>query len=95
MKDPGDASKFWHRKLNVIETSDAADDDNGGDDEVDEKDVSPNQKDGNFEYSRDQADSTQVLGEATEDEAVEMEFPEDHEDEKDENSQNERLGAWA
>ena len=90
MKDPGDASKFWHRKLNVIETNDAPDLGDGRDNKVDEKDVSQNQKDGNFEHSSDQADSTQVLGEATEEEAVEMEFPEENEDEKDGNTDGEQ-----
>jgi len=86
MKDPGDASKFWHRKLNVIESNDTPEDDNGGDDQVDDKDVSQSQNDGTFEYSGDHADSTQVLGEATEEEAVEMEMPEQNEDDKDDNT---------
>ena len=93
MKDPGDASKFWHRKLNVIDTGDTGDDDNGKDDEIDDKDVSQNQKDGNFEYSRDQTDSTQVLGEATEEEAVEMELPEEDQNDEDENADGEKQNA--
>jgi midasin (ATPase involved in ribosome maturation) len=84
LKDPGDANKFWHRKLNVIDSNDSPDDHSVKDNEVDDNDVSQNQKDGDFEYSGDQADSTQVLGEATEEEAVEMELPEENEDEKDE-----------
>lgn len=72
LKDPGDASKFWHRRLNVIESNDQADqqEDHGeADGDTDQPDE---QKTGDHEYSANPADSTQVLGEATEDEAVEL-----------------------
>jgi len=80
-KDPGDASKFWHRKLNVIDSNDSPDESNKADNKDEDKDVSQNEKDGDFEYSADQNNSTQVLGEVAEEEAVEMDL-EDNQDEK-------------
>jgi len=76
-KDPGDASKFWHRKLNVIDSNESPDES-----AVDDKDISQKEEDGDFEYSADQNNSTQVLGEVTEEEAVEMDL-EDNKDDKD------------
>merc|ERR1711937_25520 len=83
LKDPGDANKFWHRKLNIVDSNDTPDD-NVEENEAGDIDESQIEKDGDFEYSGGQADSTQVLGEATEEEAVEIDLPEENETEKDE-----------
>merc|ERR1711937_459270 len=87
LKDPGDANKFWHRKLNIVDSNDAPDD-NVEENKAGDIDESQIEKDGDFEYSGGQADSTQVLGEATEEEAVEIDLPEENETEKDEDKQD-------
>ena len=84
-KDPGDASKFWHRKLNVIDSNDSPDEPNTEENAVDDVDISQDQKSGDFEYSADDQNSTQVLGEATKEEAVELDLlDKDEEDKKEE-----------
>lgn len=72
-KDPGDASKFWHRKLNVIDSdpSNSEEVDTEKDEDNDHEDRK-HDKNGDFEYSVDQGNSTQVLGEAEEDQAIEL-----------------------
>ena len=79
-KDPGDASKYWHRKLNVVDSKESEDDADQEDMETDDKPLPEDQKTGDFEYTSKEANSTQVLGDATEDEAVELE-PQEVEDE--------------
>merc|ERR1712176_1249363 len=90
LKNPGDADKFWHKKLNIIDSNDSQDEKSVEDNQTDDKDISQSQKDGDFEYSGDRNDSTQVLGEASEEEAVEMELPDEIKDEemKEEEKQN-------
>ena len=74
-KDPGDATKFWNRKLNMLDSNPESGESMEQNEEVEE----PQEKqDGEFEFtSADQSSSTQVLGEATEEEAVQLERQED------------------
>jgi len=81
LKDPGDASKFWHRKLNIIGSNESPNEPNTEENKVDDADISQNQKSGDFEYSADQ-DSTQVLGEVTNEEAVELDLVDNDEEDK-------------
>merc|ERR1712238_131279 len=81
LKDPGDASKFWHRKLNIIGSNESPNEPNIEENKVDDADISQNQKPGDFEYSADQ-DSTQVLGEVTNEEAVELDLVDNGEEDK-------------
>ncbi|KAL3924831.1 MAG: hypothetical protein SGILL_000803 [Bacillariaceae sp.] len=74
MKDPGDASKFWHRRLNVIEnTEEEREEDISQETAQDDREMTQEPEASNYQYSSGQADSTQVLGDATEEEAVELE----------------------
>jgi MoxR-like ATPase len=68
-RNPGDASKFWHRKLNVVE---ASEDHAESMDTPAEDNESHQGDDGEFQFSSDQQGTTQVLGETTEEEAVEL-----------------------
>jgi midasin len=71
-KDPGDASKFWHQKLNVVDSNPESEESMESPDQ--DTDDPQEQKSGDFQYtSQDQKSSSQVLGEATEEEAVELE----------------------
>jgi MoxR-like ATPase len=83
-RDPGDATKFWHKKLRMIE---------GGAEEAGEEEAKePNEsleengdRAGEFEYaSKEQQSTTQVLGEADEEEAAHLD-----EREETENSESE------
>ena len=75
-KSPGDASKFWHKKLKMIKSSDGeGDGDELGDDanEQDESEVN-----GEYEFTAsDQKSTTQVLGETMEEEAMHVDEDED------------------
>lgn len=80
-KSPGDATKFWHRKLKVVENQE-----DGGEDRTDDE-ISNGQDNGDangeFEFSASNQESTsQVLGETMEEEAV-------HVDEEGERKQSE------
>ena len=70
-KNPGDATKFWHQKLNMVETENTEDTLDTGENPSEEQQHGT----GEFEYvSEEQKNSTtQVLGEVTEDQAVELE----------------------
>ena len=81
-KNPGDASKFWHQKLNLVESSPEVEESSERQDKEMEKDSDQNK--GDHEYtSPDQQSSGQVLGEATEEEAVELEQGEHKENQDD------------
>jgi midasin (ATPase involved in ribosome maturation) len=74
-RDPGDAEKFWHKKLNVI--SDAQEDGAEEATTKEEEDKDNNQDetnpDGDFEFtSKEQDNSTQVLGGAAEEESTKL-----------------------
>lgn len=75
-KDPGDASKFWHRKLNMIESNQENENESEGgpeDDVAKEEEDSGEKRTGDFDFTKhEQNNSTQVLGEATEEEATEL-----------------------
>ena len=69
-KNPGDATKFWHQKLNMVETQPAEDQADAGESSA-EQDETPA---GEYEYAPDeQTGGSQVLGEVAEDEAIELE----------------------
>jgi midasin (ATPase involved in ribosome maturation) len=75
-KNPGDASKFWHKKLNIVSNEDQEE----SNDEPQEQSENPDSSDvkGDFQYtSKEEESGPQVLGEATEEEAVELNQPED------------------
>jgi midasin len=96
-KNPGDASKFWHKKLNMIDNEP---DPTSQSDDVEQEDNEINHG-GDYEYNPSEQDATQVLGEATEEEAVGLEqdkqeetTEDDHEPEELENDnkgQDEKL----
>ena len=70
-KNPGDATKFWHQKLNMVETQPAEDQIADAGESSAEKDEVPA---GEYEYAPDeQPGGSQVLGEVAEDEAIELE----------------------
>ena len=75
-RDPGDAEKFWHEKLSMIE-NDQTEEEGGEADQryneaEDAADIPPSN--GVFEFAAaNQASTTQVLGLATEEEAPEIE----------------------
>ncbi|CAB9508662.1 Nuclear chaperone required for maturation and nuclear export of pre-60S ribosome subunits (By similarity) [Seminavis robusta] len=71
-KNPGDATRFWHEKLNMVDSQAPEEDEfNSGDNRV-EDDQNPA---GEYEYAPKDQDgaTTQVLGAVAEDEAVELE----------------------
>lgn len=81
-RNPGDAEQFWHNKLNMIENDDgdegreenAAPDTNPEMKDEAMNDAPPNPNDV-FEYApANQSGTTQVLGLATEEEAIEMDL---------------------
>ena len=74
LKNPGDASKFWHRKLNVMTSLTELDNDaESMDDEVDDKNG-----EGTFEYSDEkQHNTTQTLGDADENNVMQLEQKQD------------------
>ncbi|KAL3927916.1 MAG: hypothetical protein SGBAC_012881, partial [Bacillariaceae sp.] len=89
-KDPGDASKFWHKKLNMVDSS-SDDKDNAENVENDgtaDEDQEADKNAGDFEYaSKEENNSTQVLGEATEEEATKLDQMDT--DEKEEEAEKE------
>jgi midasin len=74
IKDPGDASKFWHRKLNVIDNAQNEEDEGTSHETTpDDKETPQEPNASDYQYSSGQADTTQVLGDTTEEEAIELE----------------------
>ena len=79
--NPGDATKFWHKKLKMIQNQEK-----GGEEETPDEDVAmeedEGEAEGEFEFTAsDQKSTAQVLGETTEEEAVHVdEGPEDQKD---------------
>ena len=77
-KNPGDATRFWHKKLKMIQSSDGEGDGEEQDDNTNEKDEDETK--GEFEFTAsDQKSTTQVLGETTEEEAMNVDEDEDNE----------------
>ena len=71
-KNPGDASKFWHKKLNMVDTE--PDPDPEAQSEEMDQDDSQSNNGGEYEYNpSEQEGATQVLGETTEEEAIGLE----------------------
>ena len=73
-RNPGDAEKFWHKKLDMIQDSqedqDQPSDHNGQEPQEEEN----KEKDGQFEYTKEgESNSGQVLGVAEEDQAKQLE----------------------
>jgi midasin len=66
-KSPGDATKFWHKKLKMVESGkDAQEEDDATGNDANE-DVAETNNDGEFEYAdENEANASQVLGEAIE-----------------------------
>jgi midasin len=73
-KDPGDASKFWHKKLNMVDSNPDNESEGGAEEDAAKEEEGLEQKtEGDFEYApQEQKNSTQVLGEATEEEAKKL-----------------------
>ena len=87
MRNPGDAEKYWHKKLDMIQDDmkDGADDtDKQADNETEEE---SRDKDGQFEYTKTEQETSsgQVLGVANDDQARQLEDQSD--DEVDQNLQ--------
>jgi midasin (ATPase involved in ribosome maturation) len=81
-KNPGDASKFWHKKLNIVKNDVSVDEEVDKPQEND-RPSTENEPAGAFEYtSQEDENPMQVLGEAPEEEAVELSKPDEIEDEK-------------
>ncbi|KAI2503973.1 AAA-family ATPase [Fragilaria crotonensis] len=66
-KSPGDATKFWHKKLKIVESGkDAPEEEDATGNDTNE-DVTETRNDGEFEYAdENEANAGQVLGEAIE-----------------------------
>lgn len=77
-KNPGDAKRFWHQKLNMVDTQ-------MEEETMDMGKEAPEQEEkasGEFEYVNEQHESTtQVLGEVAEEDAVELEQQKQKEEE--------------
>ena len=74
LKNPGDASKFWHRKLNIIDSQDSTNESNTEENQKEDIDPSQNEKSGGeFEHCADN-NSTQVLDEVANEDAVELDL---------------------
>ena len=70
-RDPGDASKFWHRKLNIIEAEENQEE--AMDVEDEQQDDKQGGDTGEFQFSTsDQQGTTQVLAETNEEEVTEL-----------------------
>jgi len=100
-RNPGDAEQFWHNKLNMIDNDDesgdqeesAAPDTNTELNDEAMNDVPPNRNDV-FEYApANQSGTTQVLGLATEEEAIEMDLDKKEGEENDEKETQEGVPA--
>lgn len=75
MKNPGDAKKFWHRKLNIIDEQDADDIamEQPGDDMDNSGEPENQDPTGDYQHTSEENElTTQVLGETTQEEAVEL-----------------------
>jgi midasin (ATPase involved in ribosome maturation) len=87
-RDPGDAEKFWHKKLDMItENEDSNADANDNEEEKEEDATGGDEKDtdGTFEFtSQNQDNTTQVLGGVNEEDAPQL----DQEEEKAEDAQD-------
>jgi len=71
--NPGDATKYWHKKLNMVESKTPEDQPDAGESSA-EQGTGEESSRGEYEYVPDeQAGTSQVLGEVGEDEAVELE----------------------
>jgi midasin (ATPase involved in ribosome maturation) len=69
-RDPGDAEKFWHKKLNVISEDQNQDEESPSNEKPENDQNSPNPQ-GDFEFtSKDQDNSTQVLSGVNEEDAT-------------------------
>ena len=78
LSNPGDASKFWHRKLNVVNSQSEADENVDANDEETSEDNKQN--DGDFEFAGDQEkNTTQTLAGVDENEATQLEQQEQQE----------------
>jgi MoxR-like ATPase len=78
LKSPGDASKFWHRRLKILETRFESEHSSENLDSVINSDDQRDDR-GTFEYSgENQQNGSQVLGEADEENAI---YPKDYYDE--------------
>lgn len=72
-RSPGDAEKFWHKKLDMIQDS-QQDQDQSTENTGQEQQDDIKEKDGQFEYSKEGEDNCgQVLGIAEEDQAKQLE----------------------
>ncbi len=75
-KNPGDASKFWHKKLNIVESDEKNEESNNEQDETDVANEGDHK--GDFQYTANEEESpTQVLGETTEEEAIKLNQPDE------------------
>jgi len=86
--DPGDAEKFWHERLNMVETSTEMKEESAEDTfENDEHAKDEANNNGTFEFSDGQKNNTtQVLGDITEENAKPLERDDEKEDETEERS---------
>ena len=82
MRNPGDAEKYWHKKLDMIQDANGADDTEqpAADDEAEQQESSRD-KDGQFEYTKTEQETStgQVLGVANDDQARQLEDQSDDE----------------
>lgn len=89
LKNPGDASLFWHNKLNMIKTQPDLSDsvnENAGVNIADDQDA-----DGDFEYSQEnQKSTTQALGETEENTLLEKKENDHHEERHRQETKNDR-----
>lgn len=88
-KNPGDATRFWHQRLNMVDTG-------ALEQTSEENDKTPDGEQGHatgeFEFvSEEQANTTQVLGAVAEDQAVELEHPTEGEDKAEESGKSETV----
>ena len=76
LQNPGDASKFWHKKLQMLKGGAEEEEAEARNDDMEENQDGT----GEFEYaSKEQASTTQVLGEADEEDAAHLD---DHQEEE-------------
>jgi len=72
LRNPGDATKYWHRKLNIIESDPEALEEGNNSGEL--EDPAKADASGAFEYTEDvEKDTAQVLGEVDEKDAMQLE----------------------
>lgn len=88
-RDPGDAEKFWHRKLNMAEYSGVEDEVNAEDNNAtDTENIDNSNTDGAFEFTSEQDNTTQVLGATNDEEMPQLDQQEEKSHEEDQNSPN-------